>query len=541
MDKKLVVLKNNERPASSKARRLRDLAPDHPIEITLELRGPALPEPGNKPLSKAAFEKKFGAKPADAAKVSKVLAGFGLRTDEVCLATRSLRISGSSEQIEAAFKPGLGIYEYSTKGRGEFRGRQGDLHVPAALDKIVLGVFGLDERRVTRRDDEGPIAARAANEPAVRYRPHRPLTAADIEKRYNFPEGDGAGQHIAIAEFGGAFLLADLKAYCDRQKRRMPRITNVYDGLEPDFSKADIDSGSINQEGFAMESMMDIEIIAGLCPRSNITVYWATQSQKGWTDMLMSVFKAEPLPVALSISWGRSEDKGDFSPAAVTAINLRLKALAHLGVTVCVASGDNGSSGGVFDDDAHVQFPASSPYVLAVGGTMLKGTNEAAWWVKPGRQGTGSGGGASGGGVSKLFDRPHWQQELQIDSVNKGTKRGRIVPDVAALAGSPEYETVVENEAKACGGTSGAAPLWAALIARVNAKLPRGKQQRFLTPLLYQKIDGEPRGSLVCRDISDGTNNTSSPLPDKGYTVGSGYDAVTGWGAPDGMALLKSL
>jgi len=84
--------------------------------------------------------------------------------------------------------------------------------------------------------------------------------------------------------------------------------------------------------------------------------------------------------------------------------------------------------------------------------------------------------------------------------------------------------------------------VWAALIARVNAKLPASKRQRFLTPLLYRPgPGGKPLGSVVCKDISIGTDNASRPSPGRGYAVGTGYDAVTGWGVPDGKALLMSL
>jgi kumamolisin len=91
------------------------------------------------------------------------------------------------------------------------------------------------------------------------------------------------------------------------------------------------------------------------------------------------------------------------------------------------------------------------------------------------------------------------------------------------------------------GGTSAAAPLRAALIARIYAQLPPGKQQRFLTPLLYQNgVAGQPVGKIASRDITSG-NNASNPQPGRGYKAGPGFDAVTGWGVPDGVKLLKSL
>src|SRR5207249_476103 len=91
------------------------------------------------------------------------------------------------------------------------------------------------------------------------------------------------------------------------------------------------------------------------------------------------------------------------------------------------------------------------------------------------------------------------------------------------------------------GGTSASAPLWAALIARINAILPPAKKQRFLTPLLYQNAaNGQPVGKGSSRDITSG-NNASHPDPGKGYKAGSGFDAATGWGVPDGVKLLNAL
>jgi kumamolisin len=116
-----------------------------------------------------------------------------------------------------------------------------------------------------------------------------------------------------------------------------------------------------------------------------------------------------------------------------------------------------------------------------------------------------------------------------------------VVPDVSALAGAPFYDLIFVGKPQPNGGTSASAPLWAALIARINAKLPPAKQQRFLTPLLYQNgASGQPIGKVASRDITSG-NNASKPQPGKGYNAGAGFDAATGWGVPDGVKLLNAL
>jgi kumamolisin len=286
--------------------------------------------------------------------------------------------------------------------------------------------------------------------------------------------------------------------------------------------------------------MMDVQIIAGLCPKATIIVYFATFDQKGWIDLLNQVIAdSAAIPVALSISWGLAEDSPDWSEGALNAINDSLTAAAMLGITTCVASGDDGSGDQMTDGQAHIDFPSSSPFVLSVGGTMLTSAAETAWWQSPGRR-TRKGGGATGGGVSVVFNRPAWQN-VNVTSINQGSIDGRIIPDVTALAGPPFYDLIFLNKDQPNGGTSASTPLWAALIARINASLPQEKQQRFLTPLLYQSTpQGQPLGASGCCDITTG-QNASHPSPNMGYEAGPGYDAVSGWGVPNGKDLLNLL
>jgi kumamolisin len=286
--------------------------------------------------------------------------------------------------------------------------------------------------------------------------------------------------------------------------------------------------------------MMDVEIIAGLCPKASISVYFSSFDQRGWVDLLNKVITAKP--VALSCSWGLAEDDPSWSANAVAAIDDRLNAARLLGITTCVSSGDDGSGDQIDDGKAHIDFPSSSPNALGVGGTMLTKSgstiSEVTWWESPGERA--GGGGATGGGVSTVFTRPAWQN-VKVKSLNAGSIDGRVAPDIAALSGPPFYDLTFVGKDAPNGGTSASAPLWAALIARINAKLPVAKQQRFLTPLLYQNGgSGQPVGKSSSRDITSG-NNASNPDPGIGYKAGPGFDAVTGWGIPDGVKLLNSL
>jgi kumamolisin len=558
MSRQHVALRGSTRPAKSDAKRLRDADPQSKVEVTISLRGPDLPDPASAPtarLSREEFASKYGAQREDADKVARILESYGLKIDEVSLPSRSIRVSGTVTQMEAAFHPKLGIYQ--SKEQGEFRGREGKLKIPAELDGIVTGVFGLDERRVARRKAKRQVVQRRPNKRSALRKTKTsaapasatmaPLTVAELEKRYNFPPGDGAGQQIVIAEFDGGYFADDLEASCAKNGLPVPSVTVVSLGQTP-FTLDQIKRMHQPQQGNELDASgevnMDVQIVASLCPKAEIFVYFAPFSQKGWVDLLNKVIGGDPAkPVTVSVSWGLAEDAPDWSDAARTEINNRLQAASMLGITVCVSSGDDGSGDGMTDGRTHVDFPSSSPFVLSVGGTMLTGTaanqTEQTWWESPGYRSS-KGGGATGGGVSIFFNRPQWQ-DVVIKPLNKGSIDGRVTPDVSAVAGPPLYDLIFLGQVSPNGGTSASAPLWASLIARINSSLPADKQQRFLTPLLYQNgPNGKPRGTVACRDITIG-QNASRPKPGVGYQAQVGFDAVTGWGTPDGAALLLVL
>ena len=529
MNGRHVVLPGSNRPQKATAVRRRAADPDAQIEVTVTLRSPAPPEgagvaqPG---LTYDQLRAQFGASQADADEVARVLGGYGLKVEEVSLGTASMKLTGTVKEMDAAFLAKLAIYHDSDQG--EFRGRDGELQIPADLAGIVTGVFGLDQRRVARRNSTGSATTAS------------PVAPADLESRYNFPPGDGAGQQIAVAEFGGAYFADDASAYATKYGRPLATVNVVPLNYTPP-TQAQIQAMSQDQQQEVLdesfEVMLDVEVIAGLCPGATISVLFATFDQKGWIDTINRVIRDRP--VALSVSWGLAEDDPSWSKAALTQINKRLQAATLLGITICVASGDDGSGDQVRDGKAHVDFPSSSPYVLSVGGTMVDNTGaEVVWFEAPGERS--GGGGATGGGVSVEFPRPSWQA-VSIRSVNAGSFDGRVIPDVAALAGAPLYDLIFLGQDQPNGGTSAATPVWAALVARINAALPAAKRQRFLAPLLYQAgPGGQSPGQSAFHDITSGSN-TSSPDPGVGYTAGPGYDAASGWGTPDGQKLLAAL
>ncbi|MFC0602628.1 S53 family peptidase [Streptomyces palmae] len=522
MTEQHVVLEGSKRPAMADATRVADADAQAPVSVTVTLRGKVVTD------DQIPDERR-----EDAEKTKAVLERYGLTVDEVRLQPGSVVASGPVTAMNAAFQTDLGIYRSAEQG--EIRGREGELKIPSELAGVVTGVFGLDERRVARRA--------AAQGMGTGF--HGSFTPADLERQYNFPNGQGEGQKIGIAEFPGGYFGDDLRAFCDGHKLPTPQVNVVSLGYNPPRNLQALQQLPPRQMNDAAagtpEVMMDVQIVAGLCPAAQISVYFAPWTQKGWIDLLDQVIADKP--VCLSLSWGLPEDHPAWALLGRTEIDKRLEGAAKLGITVCVASGDDGSGDEIPDGRSHVDFPSASAFVLGVGGTMINATGqEVAWWDAPGHRllDTG-GGGASGGGVSVFTQRPDWQKQVRVDSLNPGAIKGRVVPDVAALAGEPLYDLTLLGKPSPNGGTSAAAPVWASLIARVNAALPTDKQQRFLTPLLYKNgSNGQPLAQTVCRDISVGHDNGSHP-PAVGYPVKAGYDAVTGWGVPDGVALLKGL
>ena len=524
-----VVLPGSSRAMRPGAQVLGVADPDEWIEVTIKVRRKkALPEIGKagaKPLSVKELEAQYGANPADIATVRRVLTGFGVKVLKEDAMSCSIWAGATAQVWESVFLVRLFHYAHS---EGNYRGRKGELRIPAELGDIVIGIFGLDNRKMVKRRPihRRRVSLNLAGAAAANRTWFYPAELATI---YSFPAGDGQGQTVGLLEFGGGYFPDDLAAFCQDAGVSVPTVKTVSVNNTPTNAK----------DGAEGEVMLDVEVVAGVCPASTIVVYFSSFDESGWVNVVDTAIhdQANPLTV-ISCSWGYAEDAtGAWSAGAQTAINDSLQAATLLGITVCVAAGDDGSDDQVGDGHAHVDFPSSSPYVLAVGGTTLKVSSagkitETAW--KDGDGLRKDNGGSTGGGVSTIFPRPSWQT-VSIQSINPGSIEGRVVPDVAADASANTgYWTVVDGQGGASGGTSAAAPLWASLIARLNAGL--GVSVGFLSPLLYQGTT--PLGQTGCRDITSGNNDTASI---GGYSAGPGYDAVSGWGAPIGTALENGL
>ncbi|MBV9733143.1 MAG: S53 family peptidase [Verrucomicrobia bacterium] len=213
----------------------------------------------------------------------------------------------------------------------------------------------------------------------------------------------------------------------------------------------------------------------------------------------------------------------------MTTFNQAFQDAGTMGKTVFVAAGDSGSSDGESDGANHVDFPASSPYVVACGGTTLEAntstdtiTSEVVW------NETASNEGATGGGVSDFFPKPAYQDSVNVPAPTTSAG-GRGVPDVAADADPVTgYQVIIDGSTSAIGGTSAVAPLYAGLFARINqALVQQGKSRAgYVNAALYQNPS-------AFHDIVSGNNGA--------FSAGPGWDPTTGLGSPDGGKILSGL
>jgi kumamolisin len=566
-----VPIPGSTRPPLPKAEKVRRSDPEKSICVSIYARrnpqraleaasipdelGRQLPQK-RKYLSDKEFDEIYGADPQDLMRIEEWINRCELKVVDSNVAHRRVIVEGSTANIEKTFE--LVLNEYDDDEAGRFRGRVGDIRVPSDLASTIQGVFGLDTRPVgrprLRRSPVMPLelvaepAKSKANRSATNARARvlidkRPGTffPTQVAELYKYPANlDGSGQNIAVFAFNGAsrdprggYKLASLERYFEQVLGgRTPVITDVVVQGPGNDPGPDTDA-SYHRGDATREVMLDLCILGSVAPGARIFVYFTEFTTRGWIDALSDAIAGKNKISVISISYGNPEDdpNGAWTPMGVKQVNEVLQAAAAKGITICVASGDDGSS----DQEeigAHVDFPASSPFVLSVGGTKLVASQgkdpsvaqETVWNESM------IDAGAGGGGVSIIFSKPLYQSNRGVPpAVDPPHTIGRGVPDVAAVA-DPLTGVVVMHisgtKLEQMGGTSASAPLWASLIARINQGL--GVPCGFINPLLYQKF-----ATGVLRDIKIGNNGT--------YEAKVGWDACTGLGAPGGSQLLKAL
>jgi len=502
-----VPLKGSERVLLAGSRAIGPTDPHQLIEISVILKHRqdlSAARPSGKFMTHSEFATQCGADTAHVDKIRQFAKENNLqmleRGDEVL--RRTVTLAGTAAAMEKAFGVELIDYEHA---EGSYRGRVGSIQIPSDHASIIQGVFGLDDRPVAKphfrfRNTNRSFGTRVAN---TSYNPN------EVGKLYNFPQDvNGAGQVIGLIELGGGYRPADVNQYFSSLGIQTPALKS-----------ASVDHGKnrpTTANSADAEVMLDIEVAGAVANGATIVTYFAPNTTRGFQDALsMAVHDQLRHPQVISISWGGPE--ASWTTQSMQNFDEVAQEAGLLGITVLVASGDNGSSDGLTDGQNHVDFPASSPHVLACGGTRLvsmQGTikSETAW-------NDGPNGGASGGGYSAVFARPNWQ-------ANDVALPGRGVPDVAGNA-DPEtgYNILVDGQAEVVGGTSAVAPLWAGLICLINQKTQT--RVGFINPTLFSINQ-----TSCFRDITQGNNGA--------YSASPGWDAVTGLGSPMGAQLLQT-
>jgi len=518
--KRSFALRGSDRVPMKDAREVGPADPNEIVDVTIRLRSKAGEEPivdgedlkrpltERKVLTRKEFEDKHGADESSMRLVEEFAREHKLLVKEKSAARRTIILSGTVAAMSEAF--GVELMEFEHAG-GKYRGRIGTVNLPEELRGHVEGVFGLDNRpqakpHFRRRRGRGGVRAATAD---VSYTP------VEVAQLYEYPTGlDGAGECVALIELGGGYTTSDLSTYWNQiGVKKIPLVSAVSVG-----NGSNQPTGDAN--GPDGEVMLDIEVVGAIAPGAKIVAYFAENTDAGFLNAITTaVHDSTNHPSIISISWGGPEST--WTSQAMTSMDEAFQAAAAIGVTVMVAAGDNGSTDGETDGKSHVDFPASSPNVLACGGTKLMAANgeissEVVWNEQASNEG------ATGGGVSDFFPLPSWQSAVGVPrSANPGGKTGRGVPDIAGNADpTTGYVTRVDGKPDVIGGTSAVAPLWAGLVARINQSV--GKPVGFVNALLYQA--GDPSGDF--NDIMSGNNGA--------YSAGPGWDACTGLGSPIG-------
>ncbi len=504
------ALPGTERAAMPGATQVGPADPSQLVDVSIVLkqrRELKLDDLQGQILSHDEFASAYGAEPKQLERVREFARAHNLQVidepDEA--ARRTIHVRGTIAHFEKAFSVTLHNYEHPECGN--FRGRTGSIHLPADLADIVQGVFGLDNRPQAkphfRYQEVMPVDSLAVSPTSY--------TPVQIAQLYSFPTGvTGSGQTIGIIELGGGYNPSDITTYFQSLGLPVPTVTDV-----------SVDGGAnspTNANSADGEVCLDIEVAGGVAPGAHIVMYFAPNTSQGFQDALSTaIHDSTNNPSSISISWGAPESS--WTGQSTQTFDQVAQEAAALGVTITAASGDNGSADGAADGSNNADFPASSPNVLACGGTTLASSNgsitsETVW-------NDGSGGGATGGGYSTVFSQPSYQSAITGQT-------GRGVPDVAGNA-SPNtgYQVLIDGQQAVIGGTSAVAPLWAGLVALLNQQLNR--RVGLLQPAIYAL----PEPGNGFNDITQGNNGAYSAAP--------GWDPCTGLGSPIGSALASLL
>ena len=531
------------------------------ITVTLKPRDPAglasyaaeVSTPGSsryrRYLTVAEFRRRFGPTGSQVSAVNASLTAHGLRAGAVSANGLAIPVSAASGAFAHAFSLSFQRVALAS-GRTAFANTQAPLF-DASVAGQIQGVVGLDTLSVPQ-----PLGIRVAHgraggaphvvtggpqpcQPAVGSAPgQHAYTADQIASAYRFSSlyaaGDeGAGQTIALSEFEPD-ASSDIAAY-----------QSCY-GTSTSVSYVAVDGGAGSGYGGG-EAALDIEDLIGLAPAASVLVYQGPSTNTGVYDMYNAIISQDRANV-ISTSWGECESEEGSS--AASSENTLFQEAALQGESIFAAAGDDGSEDCGTQSPA-VDDPASQPYVTGVGGTKMTAFGppplQSVW-----NDTTGAGAGAGGGGISRLWTIPSYQSGApsSLGVINADSSGApchaasgsycREIPDVSADADPHTgYLSFFTGSWRGVGGTSAAAPLWAAFTGLVNASsgcdhTPIG----FANPVLYKAAANGYSSDFS--DITSGNNDYTATNGGK-FPAGTGYDMASGLGTPIGSALSAAL
>jgi kumamolisin len=506
-----VTLVVRRRPGHSRLRELSDFSP------ASRAAGPAL--------SHTQFAAAYGADPRELDQVAAFARTHNLVVLETDPARRTVIVRGPVAAINRAFAVELHNYQ---SPRGHYRGHDGPAALPGDLADRVEAVVGLDNRPVRARHYSSAAGKPSSDPPAT-----KPLTPQQVAQLYGFPPGNGAGQTIGIFEMEVAGVPAGYTA------QDLAKTMHAF-GMKPP-TPVNVSIDGFTSSGVSdPETGLDITVAGAIAPGAEIAVYFTgsdTQSVLHAVQSMIHPRPAEPHPTVISISygWGPDDASADsFSPQEYTQLDKLFQDAANLSITVLAASGDFGA---FIENPARAQasYPATEPWVIACGGTTIGNVQGTAFeeyvWNDIGKAGPR----ATGGGVSARFPLPDYQKAVRVPQRLGSNQAGRGIPDIAGNASENSgYTQFIDGRPQPIGGTSAVAPLYAGLIARINANL--GHSVGFINPLLYSLA------ASAFRDVAGShgpANNSFGRVI--GYPARAGWDACTGLGSAKGVALQNGL
>jgi len=476
-------------------------------------------------LSPEGFAARFSPTPAEYARVTAYAKSVGLTVTNTHPNRTLLDVSGSTSVVERAFGLHLSVYQSQMDGR-IFFAPDADPQVPASLEGLVTGVVGLDNASLPHPhmiQKKIPDLSSALDPYAAPLEtgsgPYGGLTPTDIKAAYNLSRvpQTGSGEVLGLYELDG-YTTSDVTTY-----------ENYYGLPNVPLENISVDGGVSTPGGGAGEVTLDIELQMALAPNaSKIVVYEAPNGGPGIVDTYSQI-ATDNIAREISTSWGISEIYP--GSASLQAESAAFRQMAAQGQSIFAASADSGA----YDDHQHpttlsVDDPASDPYMVGVGGTSLTTSgaggsynSETTW-------------NGSGGGISAVWGIPSYQAGVVGSTASKGSTTFRNVPDVS-LDADPNtgYSIYYGGGFTIFGGTSCAAPLWAAFTALVNqkrAELGSGPLG-FANPAIY-RLAASSAYANDFHDIADGSTNLF-------YPAVTGYDDATGWGTFNGANLLNDL